>query len=104
MYTMIIPVDRMFLAAKILGGFIIVWNVVNFFSGIFMCWPIAYNWDQSISGGHCRSQPHYYFALGLINLATDVATIALPMPFLYKLLLATSKKLAAMSMFSIGLL
>lgn len=104
MYLMIIPVGRMFLAVRILGVLIVVWNIGSFFAGLFICWPIAYNWDQNISGGHCGSQPRYYFALGIINLVTDFVIIGLPMPFLYRLLLPRSKRLFAMGMFSVGFL
>lgn len=103
MYLSIIPFDRMRLAVWLTGGFIVAFNVGSFFAGLAICSPIAYNWDQTIPGGHCGSQQNYYYAMGFINLVVDLAIIAIPMPFLYKLLLPTPKKLLAMGMFGVGI-
>jgi hypothetical protein len=41
--------------------------------------------------------------MGVINILTDIVLIGLPMPYLYKLRLATPKKFLAMGMLSIGI-
>lgn len=102
MYLSIIPFDSMRLAVRITGGFIVAFNVGSFFAGLTICSPIAYHWDQTTPGGHCGRQDKYYTAMGFINLVVDVVIIIIPMPFLYKLLLPTFKKVLAMGMFAIG--
>lgn len=103
MYLSVIPFTPMLVAVRIIGGFIIAFNLGSFFAGLFICSPISYSWDQTTAGGHCGDQVMYYEVMGYINLAIDVVMIILPMPFLYKLLLAWPKKLFAMGMFSIGI-
>lgn len=53
--------------------------------------------------GTCGSQPAFYFAMGIVNLITDGAIIVLPMPYLYRLQLATGKKVLAMALLGIGI-
>ena len=70
----------------------------------FMCQPFAFNWDQTIPGGHCGNQVLSYKYTGAINLITDVVVLVLPMPYLYSLQLAVYKKVVLMVTFAIGFL
>lgn len=104
LYVTLMPMRKMIIPARIFGGFIIVWNVANIITQFCICRPFAMNWDQTIPGGKCGSQQHFYFAMGIVNIATDVVMLALPMPFLFKLQLPLRKKLAVMGMFAIGIM
>jgi hypothetical protein len=103
MYAALIPVKSMILACKILGAIIIAWNVGDIIGGFLICRPLARNWDFTIRGT-CGSQPNYYFAMGIINIISDIFLIGLPMPYLYRLSMPTKKKLMAAGMLSIGIM
>lgn len=102
MYTSLIPVPSMIKWAKGIGALIIAWNVGNIIAGFLICRPLARNWDFLIPGT-CGSQPNFYFAMGMVNLITDLMLIVLPMPYLYNLRMAMRKKIIAGGMLSIGI-
>ncbi|KAH7130091.1 hypothetical protein B0J11DRAFT_243866 [Dendryphion nanum] len=102
MYTSLIPVPSMIKWAKWIGALIIAWNTGNVIAGFLICRPLARNWDFTIPGT-CGSQPNFYFAMGMVNLVTDLMLIILPMPYLYKLRMALRKKIIAGAMLSIGI-
>jgi hypothetical protein len=103
MYTALIPVRSMILWARVIGAFTIVWNVSNILASFLICRPLARNWDLTIPGT-CGSQPGFYFAMGIINIVSDIALIVLPMPYLYRLRMSIRKKILAMSMLSVGIM
>ncbi|PSN59357.1 hypothetical protein BS50DRAFT_626789 [Corynespora cassiicola Philippines] len=103
MYTALIPIPFMVHWARGIGLVIILWNVGNIIAGFLICRPFAKNWDFAIPGT-CGSQPDYYFAMGVINIITDIILIILPMPYLYQLQLPLKKKLLAMAMLSVGIM
>ncbi|KAF2030826.1 hypothetical protein EK21DRAFT_64618 [Setomelanomma holmii] len=84
------------------GIFVILWCMANILAGLLICRLIARNWDFTIQGT-CGSQRDWYTSMGVINILTDILLIGLPMPYLYKLRLATPKKVLAMGMLSIGI-
>ena len=69
---------------------------------LIVCRPLAYNWDKTINGGTCGNQPKIYLSTGIMNLLLDVTIIVLPMPMLWRLQLALSKKIALSLVFGMG--
>ncbi|CAD6588525.1 MAG: hypothetical protein ASARMPREDX12_003359 [Alectoria sarmentosa] len=67
-----------------------------------ICRPFARNWDQSIHGT-CGDQKSLDLFIGVFNLLMDIATVALPMPILWRLQVPTGRKVALSGMFSMGL-
>lgn len=67
-----------------------------------LCQPLAFNWDQTIPSGHCGDQNSAFLASGVMNLILDISVIALPLPKLWNLHMATHKKVGLMLMFSVG--
>lgn len=103
MYTALIPIPSMKQWAKGIGALIIAWNIGDVIAAFLICRPLARNWDLTIPGT-CGSQPNFYFAMGVVNIITDVFLLVLPMPYLYRLRLAPKKKVLAMGMLSIGIM
>ena len=68
---------------------------------IFLCRPIAKNWDKTISGS-CGNTIQAYEAFGIINLLIDLAIVILPMPLLWGLQLPIAKKVALTAIFGVG--
>lgn len=102
MYTALIPIPSLQKWAKGTGILIIIWNISDVIAGLFICRPIAKNWDFALPGS-CGSQPKFYFSMGVVNLITDAVIILLPMPYLFRLRMATRRKVLAMALLSIGI-
>ncbi|KAK7706151.1 hypothetical protein SLS57_009803 [Botryosphaeria dothidea] len=71
------------------------------FSLIFPCKPIQSNWDVTITG-ECINKTGIYIATAVINIATDIALLVLPIPVLARLQMPLLEKSALIAMFSIG--
>ena len=69
-----------------------------------ICRPFAFNWDRSIHGGKCGNQKSLDLWIGIYNLLMDVTVVILPMPVLWGLQMAISKKLALSFMFGMGIM
>lgn len=76
------------------------WAVV---SGFVNCVPVARFWDPSV-GGSCLPFEAVWFFNASMNIATDVALLALPMPLLSRLQLPRMQKFALMGVFAMGIL
>jgi hypothetical protein len=101
MYTTIIPVQRMVLACRAVGLFIILWNLGGVLGALLLCRPIALNWDKSLEGT-CGDNRLFYIWLGIINVVAEAVILLLPLPFIYQLQLKTFKKLIVIGLFSVG--
>lgn len=71
------------------------------FSLIFPCKPIASNWDVTIEG-ECINKTGIYIATAVINIATDLALLVLPIPVLVRLQIPRLEKVALIAMFGVG--
>lgn len=69
-----------------------------------LCSPVQFNWDKTISGSCNEHSMAAYIMAGVTNLVIDVFIVVLPMPVLWKLRLPLPKKIAVISMFSLGAL
>lgn len=73
-------------------------NVIIIFR---LCDPIAYNWDKTIPG-FCGRDTGLWIGSGTVNIIAGFIVLVLPMPYIYKLQLATYKKVSLMITFGIG--
>jgi hypothetical protein len=101
MYTTVIPVQRMVLGCRVVGLFIILWNVGGVLGALLLCRPIALNWDKSLDGT-CGDNRLFYIWLGIINVVAEAVILLLPVPFIYNLQLKTFKKFVVIGLFSVG--
>lgn len=69
-----------------------------------ICRPIAFYWDQSIQGGVCGNYYALWLTTGVLNIATDLVVLLLPMPYLCGLSMALYKRLVLVGTFGAGLL
>ncbi|CAD0095143.1 unnamed protein product [Aureobasidium vineae] len=83
-------------------GVIVVYGLWSVFSTAFMCTPVSYFWDTSISG-HCLSRMGVWFANASLNIITDVVICLMPVPVLNRLLLPRKQKYALIAVFCLGL-
>lgn len=103
LYTKVFDVPAVKYAAWAITGLITIWAVGTVLAGLLICRPIAMNWTE-VPGGTCGDQVMSFTITGIVNLITDVAVLALPMPYLYKLQLPLYKKIVLISVFSVGFL
>jgi hypothetical protein len=68
-----------------------------------ICRPFAYNWNKAIKGS-CANFKEAFLTIGIINVVLDLTIIALPIPRLWNLQLAFSKKIMLTGLFSLGLM
>lgn len=74
-----------------------------FLLGFLLCHPLAYFWDRSIEG-YCGNQLLAYMIPGIINMVLDFIILALPIPLLWALQAPLGKRLAIVTVFSMGLM
>ncbi|KAJ4338622.1 hypothetical protein N0V95_008002 [Ascochyta clinopodiicola] len=82
---------------------IVAWTVATILAGCLICHPFAFNWDKTILGGSCGDQVTSFTITGIINLATDIVVLLLPMQPLCQLQMALYKKVVLVSVFGLGL-
>ena len=85
-----------------IGVFMILWWAAHFFTVIFTCRPIEFNWNKRIQGGKCLNAIDFSYGISAINIVTDIVVLVLPIPWLLKLQLDLKKKLAVTGIFLLG--
>jgi hypothetical protein len=69
---------------------------------MLLCKPVRYSWDKTIPGSCSPYSITAYVVSGTINISIDILILILPMPKLWTLNFSWQKKVAIMSMFSLG--
>lgn len=103
-YIRIFFVKPFRIATWIVITFIACWGVMVVLTGLLLCTPIAFNWDQSIPGGKCADQKATFFAVGILDLITDLCVFVLPLPMIWKLQVSRGNKVALFGIFGLGLM
>ncbi|OTA77995.1 hypothetical protein M434DRAFT_382426 [Hypoxylon sp. CO27-5] len=103
LYLRLFHVHRWFrLTTYILIVYIWLWGASEVLVAIFQCKPIQYQWDKSISGGHCINQLGDYRWVSVPNIVHDIAMLVVPAPVVWKLQIGLRQKLALSCVFLIG--
>ena len=102
LYNRIFPTRSIRNATYAVGFFVITWLLWAGISTIAQCVPVEYFWNRSIAG-HCINNDAFYIAAGAVNVFTDFAIIAIPIPVIWSLQKITiAQKLGFMVIFSLG--
>lgn len=88
----------------ITGAIMLAWCFTLIFLVTFSCHPVSFAWDKSIPNGHCLNPNTVYVTLAGVNIGTDLVVLILPMPWLARLQLDLTKKLALIGTFVLGCL
>ncbi|OHE94570.1 integral membrane protein [Colletotrichum orchidophilum] len=97
-------VRKFVIAARITMGLCVCWMLFTILIGIFICQPVAMNWDPETPGGWCGDQNAGFAAVGFFDLATDLIILVLPIPMVYNLQLRLPHKVALYAIFGAGAL
>ncbi|KAI1073566.1 hypothetical protein F5B20DRAFT_574698 [Whalleya microplaca] len=81
---------------------IVLWVLATVLSAFLMCQPLAYNWDKNIDG-QCGNEMASWITTGVVNMVIDLIIVSMPMPYLFNLEVALSKKLGLAATFGVGL-
>lgn len=82
----------------------IAWAIALILAVFFGCRPFRYTWDKTVPGGHCVNENAVGYGITATNIVTDIVVLVLPIPWLWKLQLETSRKLAIVGIFLLGCL
>lgn len=84
-----------------LGGFILLYSIILFFSVIFQCNPVRGAWDFTVPS-KCIKLSLEIMVMSALNATTDFLTLCLPLPLLWKLHLPKQRKIQLMGIFLLG--
>lgn len=90
------------IGARVTGATVLLLGVAIILGALLQCRPFAYNWDQTIPGGHCGNQVLSFKITASLNVVLDFVVLLLPMPYLFNLELALKKKLILIATFAGG--
>ncbi|KAF5859047.1 hypothetical protein ETB97_003428 [Aspergillus alliaceus] len=102
LYLHIFPVTWVVRIAWATIGVIVAWAIATILVRCLICQPYSYNWDQTIQGGSCGNQVTSFTVTEVINLVTDVVVLVISMPLLYRLQMATYKKVTLIAVSGLG--
>lgn len=87
-------------------AFTIVYLIIFFFLFAFNCNPPARTWHLLgwTGGGTCFDNIKTSYAVGGINIFTDVVILIMPLPLIYHLQLSFAHKLGLVAIFGTGIL
>ena len=88
----------------VLGAIVFSWWVAIFFTSIFTCSPVQYQWDKTIPGGYCLQQEKFFLGNALPNIVTDALVVILPMPIIWRLQMAMRRKILLTMLFALSTL
>jgi hypothetical protein len=78
------------------------YNIALVFPLIFACTPFKRNWDVTITEGSCIDRTPLYMATAVLNMATDILLLVLPIPMVVKLQMPRAQKAGLICIFGVG--
>lgn len=90
------------MAAYMVMTVTILWSIYAAIGTWALCTPIAFNWNPMIPGGHCANRQASFYAIGVLDVATDCLIFLLPIPMIWNLQTAMRNKIGLYLIFSIG--
>ncbi|KAG9231133.1 hypothetical protein BJ875DRAFT_129502 [Amylocarpus encephaloides] len=87
--------------AYIIGAFVIAWVICVTFLFIFICVPVQKLWYPQLPG-RCIDQVGTWIANAISTIVSDLATLILPIPQVWKLQLSKPEKIALTAAFGLG--
>ena len=82
----------------------LIWLVACDFIVLFQCYPIAYQWDKSIHGGHCRDFRSTYISISIMAVLTGISVLTPPVFIVIRKKMQRRLKIAVMFLFLLGIM
>ena len=87
----------------IIGSIVLVNWLTAFLLSCLKCTPFAFNWDRTVSDGHCSLDLNrLYEWITFPSIVTDVMILILPIPVVWKLQLPKLQKIGLATTFLTG--
>ncbi|OJI88506.1 hypothetical protein ASPTUDRAFT_206339 [Aspergillus tubingensis CBS 134.48] len=102
LYIHTFPVQTFCIVAYVLEGIIVLYLIGSIATTLRLCRPLAYYWNPSLEGS-CGNAVTAELAAAVINMILDIIAVILPVPVIWKLQMATEKKVAVIATFGLGL-
>ncbi|CCD42306.1 hypothetical protein BofuT4_P014340.1 [Botrytis cinerea T4] len=77
-------------------------SIALIFALIFLCQPLAMNWEYDITDGTCIDRTAIFIATAALNVATDIALLALVIPMIMDLQMPRIQKVGLIVIFMVG--
>ena len=104
LYIQIFPIRSFLIASHAALAVNVVFGVSAVIADCLICRPVRYRWAPSTVDGSCGDQKSLDLYIAILNLLQDVVIVVLPMPILWGLQMARSRKVALSCIFGIGIL
>lgn len=102
LYRRIFPARAFRTYLYIVGAIIFTYSWINVITAIFQCRPIAAAWDLSITDATCVKLNIEIVVFAVLNCVTDLTTICLPLPILWRLQIPLRRRLQLVALFLAG--
>lgn len=76
----------------------VAWMLQTMLVPIFLCTPISFNWDPTVTGS-CGNSQIAYTSVSILDIVTDLLVLILPLKPLAKLHIQRPYKLALLAVF-----
>lgn len=104
LYIQIFPIQSSLIASYAALVVNAVFGASAVIADCLICRPITYRWAPTMVGGSCGDQKFLDMYIAIFNLLLDVMVVILPMPILWRLQMARSKKMALSFILGIGIM
>ncbi|KAL8832830.1 MAG: hypothetical protein Q9191_000014 [Dirinaria sp. TL-2023a] len=102
LYRRVFPSRTFHITLYAIGGFIFVYSWVITISVIFQCSPARASWDVSVPNAQCIDFNVEAVVFAALNAATNIITVCLPMPMLWRPKLPSESQIQLMGVFLVG--
>lgn len=103
LYHRIFPNPRFRILLWSVGGFILCYTVVQELMAMFQCRPISGAWDPNVYlKAECIKLNLEWVIMASFNVLTDVITLCLPLPLVWRLHIDKGRKYQLISVFLLG--
>ncbi|KAG4415497.1 hypothetical protein IFR04_011369 [Cadophora malorum] len=102
-YGRIFPSRTFKLIILCLVVFTVSYSLASVLVNVFSCKPVSGSWDLALATtAVCINRPVFYFAQAGLGIFTDFATLAAPLPFLWKLQMPVRQKIGVSAVLMMG--
>ncbi|KND87130.1 hypothetical protein TOPH_08210 [Tolypocladium ophioglossoides CBS 100239] len=102
-YLRFIPIQGYRIAIIVIGVVVAVAHIGFICSFLFLCTPIAKQWDLSITDRHCGEGVSFYLTFSALTIIFDMIVFVLPFPVLVKSNIQLRRKIALLCLFALGI-
>lgn len=81
---------------------VILYSLIGSFELLYLCQPIAKNWDLTITTGSCINATSIYIFSGAMNTLTDIVILTLPVIIVWGIHLPIRQKVGVVATLMTG--